>query len=335
MNMNAQGASKPATTGCEPCAADPWGPLQVHQWSFIPMNLPNCLMQGEMWYHTKNCGGKIVYEIISQSVTQLSGNCSFPFCANAAFAMDFEREMILNVIGATNVISSIPVACYRQVELDPNSDPNFIDCWTHHGALVYNGNPMTSIPCNTSCCTAEADVQYNGGMPWIKWTPISTPTCINSSPVPSAVSLTVCCETVLNGWGEEVCTNYQVFNLSILDTGDCSAYCSGMLFFRGVATSLKEAEDIIQANIKFQRETKVFPNPSNGRMNLSMTLPTSQPVDVEVLDIKGALVRKFTLPYETAQAEYPYDVSDLKSGLYFVKISTRDFGSKVIKVNKQ
>lgn len=336
-NMDAQTA-KPAGPApvCEPCAGDPWDPIQCHQWQFVPMNLPNCLMAGEMWYRTKNCNGYIVYEIISQSVTQISGNCTFPFCANAAFAMDFEREMILNVLGATQVISSISMACYRQVELDPHSDPGFINCWTKNGAFAYTGNPMTSVPCNTSCCTAKADVQYQGGIPWIMWTPISTPTCINASPVPTVYPLTVCCETVLNGWGEEICVNYQTFTLTILDTGDCTAYCSGMMFFRGgMATSLEEAEGIIGSHIKFQKETKVFPSPAGSQINLKMTLPKNQPVDVELIDVKGQLAKKYTLQYDVTKQDYPQDVGDLKSGIYFVKIDAHDFGTKVIKIQKE
>lgn len=320
---------------CDPCPGVPWGPVQTHQWYFTPMSLPSCVMFGELRYRTRMCNGQIMYELLGQQFTVISGGCNFAMCIYAELHKDVEKEMLLNVLGSTNVIASKPSACYRLLELNPN-DPLFIDCWTHHGYLAPQSNPFLMYPCSFHCCIAQASVHYGPtGKPIIFWNPLTTQNCDSIIPPPTVVSYTACCDTTLIN-GEVVCTNEQVFNLAVTDTGVCTAYCSSSMFWReGVATNIQEANNFINANIKFQRETMIFPNPSNDKFNIKLELPRDQEVMIELIDIKGQQVKKLALTYRSSQNNYILETSDLKPGIYLCRIKTEDFDDKIIKVTKQ
>lgn len=333
-NLSAQ-VDVVAAGPCQMCDNIPWGPVLTHQFYFTPMQLPGCFMFCELRYHTKICNGMLMYEIIDEEFSPVSGSCLFAQCIYAELHKDIEKEMILNVLGTTNVYSRKPSACYRLVEVDPRADPRFYDCWTHQGNQNYNGNPIMRIPCSALCCIAEARVYRDpAGRPVIIWTPLSTVRCDESIPAPPTVNYTVCCETVVIG-GESVCNNVQVFTMPVTQSGPCTPYCeSNMSWKQANVASVSEANEVINANIRFFQNAKAVPNPSNGYFDLTIVLPGSQALSVEILDLKGQLVKKYDISYDPAKQQYGIDAHELKAGVYLCRINSAEFGDKVIKIVK-
>lgn len=336
LSAQAQVATAAATDPCKMCDNVPWGPVLTHQYYFTPMALPGCYMFGELRYRTRMCNGLLMYEIIDEEFTPVTGSCLFAQCIYAELHKDVEKEMILNVLGTTKVYSKKPSACYRLVELDPNADPDFKDCWTHQGNQNYNGKPIMRLPCSDICCIAEARVVYDQAhRPWIQWTPLGNVKCDEKIPAPPVVQYTVCCETVIIG-GESVCNKLKVFTLPVLQSGPCTPYCDGNMSWRkSTVSSIDEANAVIDANIRFFQNAKAVPNPNNGYFDLTIVLPGSQELSVEIVDIKGQLVKKYSIAYDPAKQQYAIDAHELQRGMYLCRIASAEFGDKVIKIIKE
>lgn len=104
------------------------------------------------------------------------------------------------------------------------------------------------------------------------------------------------------------------FELSALQTylSDCGIATSGMVISSNC--TLGEEEMV--------RDTfKVFPNPNNG----SFTITTQQENDIAIYDVVGQLVFENKKALQTL-------VTNLKQGLYFVKIEQQNTTVKIVKI---
>ncbi len=85
-------------------------------------------------------------------------------------------------------------------------------------------------------------------------------------------------------------------------------------------------------------EVNVFPNPASTNVNLAYTLKTASNVDFELFDMANKQIKQFSNKAKTSgDQNFNMDVSDLKSGIYFIKI-TADNDQQTIKrilVNKK
>jgi hypothetical protein len=300
------------------------------------MSLPSCVIHAEIEYRTKMCNGKLLYEITDQYFNIVSGSCSFATCIYSELHKDVEKEMILNVFGSTNVISSKPSSCYKLLELDGFADPDFLDCASQHGAVPVTQNPFGGMYCSTQCCVAEAVVKYDQrGRPIVFWQPLQQSVCDDPFPRPDSLTIKICCSYILLN-GESVCNDERTFTLKVIGEGKCTAYCGSSMFFKEASlTSIDENKNVIQDNINFLRGTKIYPNPSHDNFNLRLVLPSNQAVLMEILDVKGQVVRKQNIQFQTLKQEYTIETTDLKDGFYFCRITTELYGSKVIKISKQ
>jgi Secretion system C-terminal sorting domain len=72
---------------------------------------------------------------------------------------------------------------------------------------------------------------------------------------------------------------------------------------------------------------KVFPNPSNGIVNIS--LPSNDSYTLLIIDIQGRIVSK---KEGINDAQIQLNLSDWNSGIYFVNLSTKNrvFNSKIL-----
>lgn len=77
----------------------------------------------------------------------------------------------------------------------------------------------------------------------------------------------------------------------------------------------------------------VYPNPVNNVLNVSYELKESSEVILEIIDIVGSKVKLIQTEgiKETGVYNVILDVSNLRKGIYFLKISTNS-GSKMIKI---
>ncbi|MBC8883987.1 T9SS type A sorting domain-containing protein [Flavobacterium piscinae] len=88
------------------------------------------------------------------------------------------------------------------------------------------------------------------------------------------------------------------------------------------ATVTASAEDFFANNLK------IYPNPTNGMINLSST--TTLINNVSVTDLNGRIVKSF---YLSGISQTELNVSDLTSGMYFVSVET-DLGKGTTKIVK-
>jgi len=65
---------------------------------------------------------------------------------------------------------------------------------------------------------------------------------------------------------------------------------------------------------------KIFPNPNNGTLKLSIELDDIKTFNIEVLNVNGKLVKQIEVV--NYQIENSIDLSELNSGLYYIKVNT-------------
>ncbi len=63
-----------------------------------------------------------------------------------------------------------------------------------------------------------------------------------------------------------------------------------------------------------------YPNPSNGKFNLSFTLPEKGDTEITILNIDGKVVYKESLPNFSNTYDKEIDISKNAKGVYFVKV---------------
>lgn len=90
--------------------------------------------------------------------------------------------------------------------------------------------------------------------------------------------------------------------------------------------------------IKLSNETvdlKVYPNPANDRITVSIAATKSHDVTLEVVDINGKLITKQKVNYNKDRTEHKIDLSHYPAGNYFVKIISKDAELKTVKFIKE
>jgi hypothetical protein len=65
----------------------------------------------------------------------------------------------------------------------------------------------------------------------------------------------------------------------------------------------------------------VYPNPTNGIVNIKINNPNAKDVTIEITDIMGKTINKFTKDCDNALCEETIDLSNLDNGIYFLKIT--------------
>ena len=81
----------------------------------------------------------------------------------------------------------------------------------------------------------------------------------------------------------------------------------------GVVSSVK--------NQNTQFELDVYPNPSNGKVNILLPSTTTLPVEVEIYDVMGKKVSTHT----ATKKSFSLEINSLEKGIYFVKTNTADY----------
>jgi hypothetical protein len=81
----------------------------------------------------------------------------------------------------------------------------------------------------------------------------------------------------------------------------------------GVVSSVK--------NQNTQFELDVYPNPSNGKVNVLLPSTTTLPVEVEIYDVMGKKVSTHT----ATKKSFSLEINSLEKGIYFIKANTTDY----------
>jgi hypothetical protein len=68
----------------------------------------------------------------------------------------------------------------------------------------------------------------------------------------------------------------------------------------------------------------VYPNPSEGQFNFDLTLAEAQPLEVQVINAQGKVLKTVTNEQNSKGGSYQVDLTNEAKGMYQVKIQTED-----------
>lgn len=91
-------------------------------------------------------------------------------------------------------------------------------------------------------------------------------------------------------------------------------------YFGGTATRTFNLGTVGISQVQDEVELSVYPNPTNGLVNVSVKLNTANDVTLEVMNALGAVVNTTSLG-NTSGTQHQLDLGDLPTGVYFVKVS--------------
>ncbi len=83
--------------------------------------------------------------------------------------------------------------------------------------------------------------------------------------------------------------------------------------------------DVNESNLPIAKEEfpiAVFPNPAFSEFTVSSLSANMGISEIELLDIRGKIIRNYHLPNNTIQQTFP--VVDLSAGVYIIRIGTSD-----------
>lgn len=69
-------------------------------------------------------------------------------------------------------------------------------------------------------------------------------------------------------------------------------------------------------------DVKLYPNPSNGKFNLSFTMEENGPCTIEMIDMRGAIIRSQHYDNAEGQVDVEYNLTETAAGVYHVRITT-------------
>jgi hypothetical protein len=104
-----------------------------------------------------------------------------------------------------------------------------------------------------------------------------------------------------------------IYHCEVADENGCIAESNFVEFtFTGIA-DLESLYDV-----------EVYPNPTNGVLNVDITFDRSLDASFELLDITGRSVGAVSTFFNTTGLIHRFDLSEVGTGVYFVKIQTED-----------
>jgi Secretion system C-terminal sorting domain len=127
----------------------------------------------------------------------------------------------------------------------------------------------------------------------------------------------------------------QIFDIKqqILDGHDC--YNSGQIYVatygRGVwtnsnfyTTPYAVGVDEEQSKPSIGNNLNLYPNPTNGKVNVIFTSVEGETASINIMDISGRLVKTENIGKLNSSEEmtFSFETSDLKSGVYLVNINS-------------
>jgi hypothetical protein len=78
----------------------------------------------------------------------------------------------------------------------------------------------------------------------------------------------------------------------------------------------------------------VYPNPSNGKFEVAVTLDEKSDVIIKITDVLGKVINSVNVNQVT-EANVPVDLSQVSAGVYFVQvINGNSITTKKISINK-
>jgi WD40 repeat protein len=80
----------------------------------------------------------------------------------------------------------------------------------------------------------------------------------------------------------------------------------------------------------FKQSVTASPNPTNNSIKISFNLPKSGLTNVEISDVNSRIIRKLLTGFlESGQHDFDWDTKAIPAGVYFCKISSKEFNESV------
>jgi hypothetical protein len=79
----------------------------------------------------------------------------------------------------------------------------------------------------------------------------------------------------------------------------------------------------------------VYPNPAKEQITLNITTTKSLEIFVELIDGSGKLSLKQIVRFDRTKIEHQINISSLASGVYFLKLVSKEGDNKTIKLVKE
>ena len=122
----------------------------------------------------------------------------------------------------------------------------------------------------------------------------------------------------------DVTLEYPMVYLGLIDVGQAEPTSE---FHQLVSNCLKWVTGDYESSIS-DIETnalKVWPNPTNGIVNLSLTLPVSENIRINIYDITGSLVKNIDTEFLSAGYNtIDFDISEMNAAQYIYEIIAKD-----------
>jgi len=78
----------------------------------------------------------------------------------------------------------------------------------------------------------------------------------------------------------------------------------------------------------------VYPNPTSGKVTINTTSDVSEQVTTEVVDAIGKVVQKHIINFNASAKSHDLNISELATGMYFIRLTPKDGKPELIKVIK-
>ena len=209
------------------------------------------------------------------------------------------------------------------------------NAFSDYSPITYFTTPNTASGCNTPTGLAASNITGTTAlMTWntvggainysLEYAATNNPTYwITSTPNTNAFSL----------YNLQTNTQYQVRVKTVCGGGASSGYSSNLIFSTAASQTINGAfSPYIASKTNRANTMDIAPNPTTGKFNVIFALTEQSTIDLELTDITGQLLRSEKLTLQEGQ--YPMDIQQLPSGVYFVRARINEKELLVKKVIK-
>jgi len=103
----------------------------------------------------------------------------------------------------------------------------------------------------------------------------------------------------------------------------------GLLLFQAASLNAKHKIMVLpESDIQISESIKIFPNPTNGRFNLSLAYEGNERIVAKVYDLTGKMIKDISndLVKDKSSVTADIDLNQPTSGIYFLRV---EIGNKI------
>ncbi|MDP2176463.1 MAG: M43 family zinc metalloprotease [Bacteroidota bacterium] len=116
-------------------------------------------------------------------------------------------------------------------------------------------------------------------------------------------------------------TNYEYQVQNVCKSGNSIFSASN---FTVTKSSTKRDDLSVDANPIISNQIKIYPNPANEKLFIEIHSESSQKTEIQLIDYTGKIIRTETIELTKGEHTLTLDITDLKPGVYIIKILKDD-----------